>query len=98
MATIRHLNRAPIREAVVDLRVSVSDFESGQLDRFREAVTPDFPVCEKQRSYDTLIDLTQSGSTYASRDPDEGYICRSALSIDISLRRLLCRRPLRPRS
>src|SRR5690349_3307514 len=77
MPAARHLDRAPIREAVIDLRVTAPAFDISLLENVRDAFSVYFPECEEQRSYESLIKVTQDGVEHAARDLDRGYICRS---------------------
>jgi uncharacterized protein (TIGR04255 family) len=78
MATVRHLEHAPIREAVIDLRVTAPKFVTSlHLEPLRAAFASAFPHCEEQRSYESLIEISRMGVSHTGREAEQGYICRS---------------------
>ena len=58
MAAIRHLDNAPIAEAIVDFRVSLPpDFRAETLYDARERLRPDYPKAEERKSFEALFEF-----------------------------------------
>jgi uncharacterized protein (TIGR04255 family) len=63
MATIRHLSKAPIVEAVIDFRVkSRPDFDAAQLETATANVQNDYPKIEKRMEVEAKITFGKAGS------------------------------------
>ena len=81
MATCSHLSKAPITEALIDIRVELpeaTDFQA--LSAFRDAVQDAYPTSRERRRGRAKVDFSQPGAPKIeteSDDPD-GYLCTSA--------------------
>jgi uncharacterized protein (TIGR04255 family) len=73
MASVRHLRRAPITEAIVDFRVMPSsDLRPDNLLRAPALVGPDYPKAERPQRKEARFDI--SGGTAAASVRDLGFM------------------------
>lgn len=87
MATPRHLANAPIREAIVDVRVKArQDFKAEQFRDLVSQLAPTHPVVEEQRGFEAVVEFGPGGP----RPPRttearlRGLIFKSADQLDLA--------------
>ncbi len=81
MAIQKHLNRAPITEALIDIRATPSEPKPGDiLSRLVKAVSTEYPHVQEHRGYKISFEFTGEGPGQASGTDtsQNGYLCRSA--------------------
>ena len=73
MARVRHLENAPITEAVVDFRVSLpGDFRVDRLREARERLARDYPQAEERKGVETHLEFA-GGQPKETRTRDLGF-------------------------
>lgn len=69
MASVRHLRRAPITEAIVDFRIMRSaDFQPNSLLRALALVGPDYPKTERPQATEARVDFKEGTAAASVRD------------------------------
>lgn len=81
MATCSHLSKAPITEALIDIRVELpeaTDFQA--LSAFPDAVRDAYPTSRDRRRGRVQLDFSQAGApkVQAESEHPDGYLCTSA--------------------
>src|ERR1035437_6144070 len=77
MAKVQHLNNAPIREALIDIRVRLPEGTGMEtLDRIFSKIQTEYPEKKERRRWEQLFDL--SGTPASPKESLDGYICKSA--------------------
>lgn len=62
MGKYRHLKKAPITEALIDLRVEPVEIQTAWKDEIAASLAADYPIVEEQRSINTRIGLASGGA------------------------------------
>jgi uncharacterized protein (TIGR04255 family) len=79
MARQRHLNKAPIVEAIIDFRVKLaSDFDVTKLASLKETLLVDYPVVQERRAFEAGVEV--AGKQVQQMFEDKGllgYLFRS---------------------
>lgn len=84
MANVRHLPRAPVTEALIDLRVQLPEgFDVGQFDPLPAPLRDRFPLVERREGMTTHIDLERGHAT-AAKVELHGLHFRSADRLELA--------------
>lgn len=80
MAIQRHLARAPITEAVIDLRAELApDFDPASFHELTRQASADYPIVEPAHLFSGQIEISGRGISQRTDDRGlHGLICRSA--------------------
>jgi uncharacterized protein (TIGR04255 family) len=80
MAIQRHLARAPITEAVIDLRADLAPgFDLASFDELTRQVSDDYPIVEPAHLFSGQIEISRGGISQRTDDRGlQGLVCRSA--------------------
>lgn len=87
MTKIRHLSKAPITEAIVDLRVKARDeFDADEFSKLKEALADRLPEIGKQRAVEASVSYSQeTGLEPSARDlGTRGYFFKSSDGLNIA--------------
>lgn len=80
MSQWQHLPKAPITEALIDIRVEVPDgTEVQSLSAFREEVCGDYPTCRERRKWhgQLVFRKTEAPAVQAAAEGPDGYLLTS---------------------
>ena len=81
MSSWPHLPKAPITEALIDIRVRLpADTSIGTLAAFRDAIRNDYPTCRERRRWRGKLHASDKGTLTVEADSEEpdGYLLTSA--------------------
>ncbi len=86
MARIRDLSKAPITEAVIDLRATLPEgFDPGEFSGLRSALSHRYPDVEEHRLFRQKIELGADGKQHSREDRGlQGFFFRSEDHLDLA--------------